>query len=553
MKQFWSWLLVWGICFITSFGRDAAQPNAAVPQAIKSVLANYEAMNACDFEVAVHCPEVEKVVSERVMSQFGIPLKPRMVMTHEAGQKLLKVKMNLDELPEKVRKVAEDRLNREMAPYLAFFGFLDSELAERVLRAAEASSNIDLIEATPEVLDLELNELNEPLALKSIKSARVRLDLARGTIKECRFFLGQNEELAMKLTTTLVSLPTSAERLYVPNTIVVHQTAFREGEIQAPADLTIQFGEYKFGPKLSKEELASRARAAIFPLQCKEQLKKLGFGEKCVIQPDKTLALNLTGLSISNLSPLHDMPISILNLQETKVTDLSALPSLPLKSLDLTKTAVEDLRPLRGMKLNRLVLKSTPVTDLSPLAGMPLTELDITGLKTKDLSALRGMPLVRLVATSTLVDDLSALRGLPLQNLSIVSTRVADLQPLQGMPLHELSCSQTAVTNLTPLVGMPLTGLNLTATPITDLQPLRSLPLKHLLLSKCTKLQDLTPLADCKELEVLNVPDQCRDIEFLRQLPRLQYLSYTSVSSWKQIGSAAEFWKEFDAKKAARK
>lgn len=70
------------------------------------------------------------------------------------------------------------------------------------------------------------------------------------------------------------------------------------------------------------------------------------------------------------------------------------------------------------------------------------------------------------------------------------------------------------------------------------------MPLKQLYLHDCPALTDLSPLADCAALEQLTIPKQCRDIEFLRRLPRLERLSYTAVSH-----PAAEFWKEWDAKK----
>ena len=102
-------------------------------------------------------------------------------------------------------------------------------------------------------------------------------------------------------------------------------------------------------------------------------------------------------------------------------------------------------------------------------------------------------------------------------------TRVADLSPLQGMPLEELHLNGTPAGDLTPLRGMPLRTLEL---------PDNS--------------RDLTPLADCRQLECVTVRSQCPGIELLRSLPNLKQIG----PDMSQLLPAAEFWKQYDAKKA---
>jgi hypothetical protein len=102
------------------------------------------------------------------------------------------------------------------------------------------------------------------------------------------------------------------------------------------------------------------------------------------------------------------------------------------------------------------------------------------------------------------------------------------------------------------LRGMPLNTLDLTGTEVTDLNPLRGLPLRELRLEKCAKLTDLSPLADCKDLELLDIPPQCQDLDVLRTLPKLKRLTNqgTDVAGWEKAPTVAEFWKDYDAKKA---
>ncbi len=131
------------------------------------------------------------------------------------------------------------------------------------------------------------------------------------------------------------------------------------------------------------------------------------------------------------------------------------------------------------------------------------------------------------------------------KNLSDVS--VLQLAP----PISKLDLSSTAVTDLKPLAKLPLQQLRLNSTPVTNLAPLRGMPLTMLGLAGCTKITDLSPLVDCHKLTALTLPPNAKDIEFLRRLPQLKRLSYEPdpIDGYRPDKTAAEFWKEYDAKK----
>ncbi len=123
------------------------------------------------------------------------------------------------------------------------------------------------------------------------------------------------------------------------------------------------------------------------------------------------------------------------------------------------------------------------------------------------------------------------------------------------MKLKLLGCSGTKITDLSPLKGMPLETLQLQKTKVTDLSALRGMPLTDLRLHDCTDLTDLSPLAEAKELTSLTLPAGAQNIDFLRAFPRLERISFKE--DWKNGGrpdkTAAEFWKEYDAKNPAAK
>lgn len=268
----------------------------------------------------------------------------------------------------------------------------------------------------------------------------------------------------------------------------------------------------------------------------KEALKQMGLkaeeidGKRLQVDASGMLQIDLSKTAVEDLSPLRGLLISKLDVTTTRVADLAPLRGLPLDHLTLATTHVRDLEPLRGMTLKRLYLNSAPVTDVSPLEGMPLRNLGLAG---------------------TQVVDLEALRGMPLQELDLFTTPVSDLSPLQGMrTLAKLNLSGTKVTDLTPLSQSSLTYLHLSETAVSDLSPLKGRPLLHLYLYRCDNITDLSPIRGCINLEVLVLPRQPLDIDFLRQLPKLRFLSYeySPFLSWDRFQSAADFWKEYDAK-----
>jgi hypothetical protein len=142
---------------------------------------------------------------------------------------------------------------------------------------------------------------------------------------------------------------------------------------------------------------------------------------------------------VTDLSPLHGLPLRQLIVSDNHVTDLSPLREMPLKMLDLARNlTLKNLTPLKGVPLESLNCSHTSVADLSPLKGMKLTELTCDQTLVSDLTPVRGMPLKRLTVPYTRVSDLSPLRGMPLQCLRLKEAPVTDLSPLKGMPLKEL-------------------------------------------------------------------------------------------------------------------
>lgn len=81
---------------------------------------------------------------------------------------------------------------------------------------------------------------------------------------------------------------------------------------------------------------------------------------------------------LSDLSPLHGMPLTALNCFNTAVADLSPLQGMPLLILNCNDTLVSDLAPLKGMSVGYLACKGTHISDQTLLTSLPmLNSLDV--------------------------------------------------------------------------------------------------------------------------------------------------------------------------------
>ena len=184
-----------------------------------------------------------------------------------------------------------------------------------------------------------------------------------------------------------------------------------------------------------------------------------------------------------------------------------------------------------------------PLLDISFLKGLPVTRLALQHIFLQDVSALAGMPLCSLSLTDTQVSDVSPLAGMPLEELDLSQTDVRDLSPLKGMPLKRLCIDQTAVADLSPLRGMALEQLWTGTTQVTDLSPLRGMPIQLLHIDGCPKLTDVSPLLDVQTLEQLWLTRNVANVQLLRQLPHLRYISYEfDGAAQRPKHTAEEFW-----------
>ena len=193
-----------------------------------------------------------------------------------------------------------------------------------------------------------------------------------------------------------------------------------------------------------------------------------------------------------------------------------------LQSLDLSEQGLQNISALKPAVFLALNLRQNPLQDISSLQGKPLTMLDLGFTSVRSLMPLKGMPLKKLFLPRTPIKDIVALADMPLNELDMGGTDIKDLTPLAQSPLKGLSLWGTQVRDISVLKDMPLEYLDLSGTLIADLKPLAGGPIRHLLLAKCSKIEDLSPLLDCQHLEKLVLPHTTKNLQIMKNHPSLK-------------------------------
>jgi len=98
---------------------------------------------------------------------------------------------------------------------------------------------------------------------------------------------------------------------------------------------------------------------------------------------------------------------------------------------------------------------------------------------------------------------------------------------------------------------MPLDTLRIDRTRVGSLEPLRGAPLVRISLNNA-KVSDVGILADFPDLEEIFLSSNSKNVERLRSLKKLRFISTNwDPNAARPDKTAEEFWKEYDAKHLA--
>ncbi len=217
---------------------------------------------------------------------------------------------------------------------------------------------------------------------------------------------------------------------------------------------------------------------------------------------------NLSDITFINSKTLHSLHIG----QNYEVSNFQVLKDKRLRLLDLGQTQFREWKMLNGMPLvelgiNKMGLNKFPLPDAK---HFPL--LEIVSLSHNPMTNLKGLEtfnLRRLTATSCKLDDISALRGMSkLDILLLPDNNIKDLSPLKGLKISNLDVSQNEITSLDDIAGERLKTLMANNSQIVSMPKTFFPVLKKLALKR----------------------SQIKDLKFLRQMLKLEYLTLSNSS-----------------------
>jgi Flp pilus assembly protein TadD/Leucine-rich repeat (LRR) protein len=313
---------------------------------------------------------------------------------------------------------------------------------------------------------------------------------------------------------------------------------------------------------------------------------------------------------ISDLTPLRGTKLKTLYLGKTQVRDLGPLAGLPLEYLDVKGSPITGIEPVADAPLTFLeidvpfdlaVLRPHRLRTLHALGSMfahpeelaKMTDLEVLILPAdfSDPAPLRNLRHLRKIdfpeSYTAAVESLKnaadffrqydappcratrealkkcGLNNVPVRNVNVDPAgrlcvdlnhmTIGDFTPLRELPIKELNLEGTGILNLEALRGMALDTLNIRFTKVSDLGPLRGSPLTRVRVDSA-RVQDIDSLADCPELEWVSLPPNARNVQSLRALKKLRYLSTKWDSNANRPAQTAEeFWREYDAQRAPAK
>lgn len=138
-----------------------------------------------------------------------------------------------------------------------------------------------------------------------------------------------------------------------------------------------------------------RALSGITNLRLNGNDKTSRFRDLSPVEGLQLTTITFGNSGVANLEPLRGMRLTEIEFIHSKVSSLAPLRGMPLKIVRFggIGMSISDLSPLRDAPLTHLICTSPALSDLSPLAGKELISLDIQGTKVTDIRIAADMPL----------------------------------------------------------------------------------------------------------------------------------------------------------------
>lgn len=225
----------------------------------------------------------------------------------------------------------------------------------------------------------------------------------------------------------------------------------------------------------------------------------------------ENIALNkveLSGNSITDISPLNTKPLSAVNVNNNQITDISpiAVTNFELKATD---NQISDISCLKGTKAEFIFLSNNKISDISAFeANDGLRTLELKNNNIVNISALKDcFNISTLDLSGNQITDISAIATIDnLSNLDLRNNQIADISPLaQNQKFVDseptIYLSNNKIVDLTPLSNFKnCDSIWLDNNLIEDVSPLTSCTMLEYLSLKNNRISDLSVLGGMANL-----------------------------------------------------
>ncbi len=229
-------------------GEMNTSPAALKPE-IRTTLQKYLATHALDVKAEIHSDRLKRKFNEKLAQVSPLPFSLKRVWVRQSNGKY-DVEAELPPLPEpygaRLSQQVNELLNR--STYVKMFRRLSFTVIKSGVELVATEEDFELIKVTPEALDVEFPDLDEPFFERRIvRSARLGIDRRRNLLTTVRLMLKHGKHFTAKLDYTSVSVPSRESGIWLLKSVEVKQDAFVDAGPggRLPAEFSVQFSNHE--------------------------------------------------------------------------------------------------------------------------------------------------------------------------------------------------------------------------------------------------------------------------------------------------------------------
>lgn len=220
---------------------------AEVKPLIRAAVSNFTAHISYPLRMKVDCPELANTFEAEMTKRSPMPIPINITQVYAVCRdNRMRFEFELGTLPEPMRGLAEQKLNTMVRepPHGDVLNKLTGHIMTTAAKLLLDQESIDVIARTPELLDLEVNEMDEPFILETrIKSIRMKIDPKLPILRSADLVLDKKRYLKFKASFIPFRVPGRATEIFVPSEATCDQNV---GALGLTQPFTFKYSDHQF-------------------------------------------------------------------------------------------------------------------------------------------------------------------------------------------------------------------------------------------------------------------------------------------------------------------